>query len=264
MRNTLKLGISARLILAFMLLFFSLSVSLTTKNGYAFSAPPTTESSMINPHAQPPANIIQATDWGDNFDSYATGASLHGLGGWKGWQNNPAGTAFTSNLRAFSTPNSVDIASGADLVHEYSGYTAGEWVYTAWQYIPTSFSGQSYFILLNQYDEASSTFNWSVQVYFDGTTNQVVNSGISGGTLPLMKGMWMLLEVELDLTHDTCKFYYGGQLLYSGTWTGEVSGAGIANLAAVDLFANDSTSVFYDDIYITPKPYFLYMPFILR
>ena len=29
-------------------------------------------------------------DWSDNFDSYATGSQLHGQGGWKGWDNNPA------------------------------------------------------------------------------------------------------------------------------------------------------------------------------
>ncbi len=264
MNRTRQLCISARIVLASTLLLFSLSFPSTIETGRAFAIEPTSELLPIETYSQQPDRLILATGWGDNFDSYATGSSLQGQGGWKGWANSPAGAAFTSNAHAFSTPNSVDIAPAADTVHEYSGYTAGEWIYEAWQYIPTDFTGQSYFILLNQYDDAGNTVNWSVQVRFNGDTNQVENTGTSEGTLPLMKGMWMLLKIEFDLTNDTCAFYYGGQLLYSGTWTGEVSGSGIANLAAVDLFANDASSIFYDDLLLTPKPHHLYVPLIMR
>jgi hypothetical protein len=37
-------------------------------------------------------------------------------------------------------------------------------------------------------------------------------------------------------------------LLFSGTWTEEVSGGGILSIAAADMFANGSTSVYYDDM----------------
>ena len=96
-------------------------------------------------------------DWSDNFDSYATGSQLHGQGGWKGWDNNPAAGALTSSAQARSAPNSAAIVGASDLVHEYSGYTSGQWVYTAWQYVPTNFTGQSYFILLNTYNDAGTT-----------------------------------------------------------------------------------------------------------
>ena len=81
-------------------------------------------------------------DWSDNFDSYATGSQLHGQGGWKGWDNNPAAGALTSSAQARSAPNSAAIVGASDLVHQYSGYTSGQWVYTAWQYVPTNFTGQ--------------------------------------------------------------------------------------------------------------------------
>ena len=264
MKKTPQLGIAARLILACMLLLFSLSFPLTVKDGQAFATTPNTGSPLIKRQAQPAGNLIQAVGWYDNFDSYATGSSLQGQGGWKGWANSPAAAALTSDEHAFSTPNSVDIAPAADTVHEYSGYIAGKWVYNAWQYIPTDFAGESYFILLNQYDDLGNTLNWSVQVNFNSSTNLVENTGVSGGTLPLIKGAWMLLSVEFDLTHDTCSFYYGGQLLYEGTWTGEVSGSGISNLAAVDLFANGASSIYYDDLSLTPKLVPLYLPLIVR
>jgi hypothetical protein len=105
----------------------------------------------------PQASCLQVTlltTWMDNFDSYATGSQLHGQGGWKGWSNNPSAGALTSDAQANSAPNSAAILGASDLVHEYDGYTSGAWVYTAMQFVPNGFVGQSYFILLNSYDDA--------------------------------------------------------------------------------------------------------------
>jgi hypothetical protein len=103
-------------------------------------------------------------DWFDNFDSYETGSQIHGQGGWKGWFNNPGAGAIVVDDVARSTPNSVDILGASDLVHEYSGYNSGTWIYTAWQYIPTGFTGQTYFIMLNNYNDQNNNLNWSTQV----------------------------------------------------------------------------------------------------
>jgi hypothetical protein len=191
-------------------------------------------------------------NWSDNFDSYATGSQVHGQGGWKGWFNDPAAGALTSNAQARSAPNSVDVLGATDLVHEYSGYTTGQWTYTAWQYVPDNFAGQSYFILLNTYNDAGSGLNWSVQVQFDGAQNLVINDGVSGGNLPLVKGQWVEIRVEINLDSNTQAFYYNNQQLYTGTWTEEVSGGGAVNIGAVDLFANAASSIFYDDISLLP------------
>jgi subtilisin family serine protease/subtilisin-like proprotein convertase family protein len=188
------------------------------------------------------------TDWMDDFDSYATGSQLHGQGGWKGWFNDPSAGALTSDAQANSAPNSAAILGATDLVREYSGYTSGTWTYTAWQYIPTDFVGQSYFIMLNSYDDAGTNLNWSVQVMLNGTANVVSNDGASGGTLPLIRGQWVELRLEIDLDADTQAFYYDNQLLYAGTWTNEVSGGGTLNIGAVDLYANGASVVYYDDM----------------
>ncbi len=194
------------------------------------------------------AGVTLGGGWSDNFDSYPSNSPLHGVGGWKGWFNDPAGGASTSDAQALSTPNSVAILGASDLVHEYSGYTSGVWNYTAWQYVPTDFTGNSYFILLNQYDDAGATNNWSTQVQFQGAANIVSNDGLSGGTLPLIKGQWVEVRVEIDLDNDTQTFFYNNAVLYSGTWTDENSGGGALNIGAVDLYANAASVVYYDDM----------------
>ena len=75
--------------------------------------------------------------WEDDFDSYAEGSSMHGQGGWKGWDNDPTWTAYVTDKESRSDPHSVDIKADADLVHEYSGYTSGDFIYKAYAYIPS-------------------------------------------------------------------------------------------------------------------------------
>jgi hypothetical protein len=194
--------------------------------------------------------------WADSFDTYATDSQLHGQGGWKGWNNSPAAGAFTTDDQARSLPNSVDIVGGADLVHEYTGFNSGQYVYTAWQYIPSSFTGQTYFILLNTYVD-NGTNNWSTQVCFNSNTDMLYDDTgatcTSGDSLPIVYDEWVEIRVEIDLDADTQTFYYGGQMLYQAGWTGHVSTGGVLNIAAVDLFANNATSVYYDDISLIPR-----------
>ena len=194
------------------------------------------------------ATTLALANWSDNLDSYATNSSLHGQGGWKGWGNDPTYTAYTRDTQATSAPNSVEIVSTSDLVHEYTGITSGLWYYTAWQYIPTDFTGESYFILLNQYDDAGTTNNWSTQVNFNGDLSLVVSEGESTDTLPMIRGEWVQIRVEIDLDNDIQRFYYGDDLLYEVTWTDGVSGGGILNVGAVDLFGNTGSAVYYDDL----------------
>ena len=128
------------------------------------------------------APLGPGANWIDHFDTYLTGSQMHLQGGWKGWYNDPLAGALTSSTQARSALNSVDIVGATDLVHEYTGFTAGTWTYTAWQYIPSSLTGTTYFILLNGYDDTGATNNWSTQVNFTPTT--VTNDGAGAGTLP--------------------------------------------------------------------------------
>ena len=74
--------------------------------------------------------------WSDNFDSYENGSSMHGQGGWKGWDNNPDYTAYVSSVKSRSPPHSLDVKATADLIHTYFGNYSGEFNYTVWIYYP--------------------------------------------------------------------------------------------------------------------------------
>ena len=194
--------------------------------------------------------------WADNFDGYTNGQLLDGTpddGGWTGWADDPAAYGTVTDAEARSSPHSVEIAVASDLVHEYEGYSSGQWIYTAWQYIPLDFEGISYFILLCGYDGGGSATVWVAQVHFDSELDTVV-SEFNNEELPIIYGEWVEIRVEIDLDGDWMDIFYGGDLLASHAYTDTVqgTGGGSLNIAAVDLFANGATPVYYDDISLLP------------
>jgi len=192
---------------------------------------------------------IASADWAENFDSYALGSGLHGQGGWRGWDGNPAADAYVSDAFAHSSPHSVSITAASDIVQAYSGYSTGLWIFTAWVYVPTDFSGTSYFLLLNTYGEGGP-YNWSNQVSFVSASNTVVSEP-ELASLPLILGQWVELRVEIDLVADRQIMYYDNQMLYDKSWTDGISGDGALNIACVDLYANNASPVYYDDMSLT-------------
>jgi hypothetical protein len=193
---------------------------------------------------------LTADLWSDNFDTYLLG-SIDGKGGWKGWAGDSAAAGEVTDVMSLSPNQSQAIYGPADSVHEYADYTSGTWSYTAMQYVPEDFTGESMFILLNTYDDSGATNNWSTQVAFNGDVGLVYSYGWNGGVLPLITGEWVEIRVDINLDTDVQKFYYGGQLLYEASWTEENSGGGALNIGAVDLFANGASVVYYDDMSIT-------------
>lgn len=207
-----------------------------------------------------------SADWYENFDSYAPGSQIVGQGGWEEWGTGAG--ALVSNLYSISPTNSVEVVGATDLVHQYSGYTTGKWLYTAWIYIPNDFSGLTYFIMLNTYN-TGGPYDWSVQVGFDSTDGKIhadCGSGNQIAYLDFVTGEWACIQVFIDLDVDWVQIYYNGHLLDDPQladdpdlgggyqWTGGVfgGGTGALNIGAVDLFANAATPVFYDDMSLTP------------
>ena len=191
--------------------------------------------------------------WEENFDSYENGSSMHGQGGWKGWDNDPIWTAYVTDVESQSAPQSVDIKENADLVHEYDGLTAGQFVFTAWQYIPTEFEGNSYFILLSHYEDfgGQDLNKWALQLRFD-SANEIVESEHGGPSLDLITGRWVEIRTEIDLDIDEYSCYYDNELLETKAWTAGPNNdfTGYLEIDAVDLFANGATTVYYDDLSI--------------
>jgi len=188
--------------------------------------------------------------WEENFDSYDLGSAMHGQGGWQGWDNNPDATGYVSDLYAQTSPHSVEIAyyegTAADLVHQFTGVSSGQWTFTTYQYIPNDFTGKTNFLLLNTYNDGGP-YHWSNAVSFNSDTGNV--ESWEEEFLPIEFDEWIEIRVEIDFSTDWQEIYYDGSLLVAKSWTEGIEPGGVLNLACVDLFAGDieSTEVYYDD-----------------
>ncbi len=191
------------------------------------------------------SGIPLPADWDDDFDIYESGSGLHGQGGWEGWEGDESGDADVTDEASQSPPNSLLVLGDVDIVHAFSECTSGQWTFTAWQYVPGSFSGESYFILLNTY--GAGIHNWSTQLRFNSDLGLVV-SDWDDAHLPLITDEWVELRVEIDLDEDRQAIFYGSELLVEKSWTDGLSGDGALNIGAVDLYAGGSSPVYYDDL----------------
>lgn len=189
-------------------------------------------------------------NWSDDFDSYSNGDQLHGLGGWAGWDNSSAAGALVSNAHSASSPNSAEIAAGSDLTHQFTGATSGPWAFLGKVYIPTAYTGSSYFIMLNTYNHGGP-YNWSVQLHFDGDTNTATDDNGTATPVAFARDTWMDFRVDIDLDNDSRTVSLDGNVVSTGSWTG---GSGALNVGAIDLFGNGAGNVYYDDLALVPEP----------
>lgn len=200
--------------------------------------------------------------WFDNIDAYEPGLGLHGSGGWKGWDNNPLGDGLVVEDPARSLYNALSISDASDLVQEFRGFTSGTWALTTWMYVPGDFvSGcdpydncGSYLILLNTYDDGGP-YHWSVQLHADSVSGAFIRDQQGTVSTPLITDAWVKIDVVIDLDADLYRVYYGGaELGTAASWTAGVygGGGGALDVAAMDLYANGSSPVYYDDFDLRP------------
>ncbi|MHC5115208.1 MAG: thrombospondin type 3 repeat-containing protein, partial [Planctomycetota bacterium] len=201
--------------------------------------------------------------WYEDFDDYDPGSSLHGGCGWKGWDDDPAFDAPVTDEQAQSGSQSLRIDGDADLVHEFDGPDTGQHSFSGWVYIPTDFESAgggpldgSYFMLLNTYND-SGPYNWSVQAQFDsndGMLKVYYGNGMDTVDVPYETDRWVKIQSIIDLDEDWTRVYFDDDLVAEYTWTGGVTGVGggVLDIAAVDLYAFGSTSLYYDDLKLEP------------
>jgi hypothetical protein len=202
----------------------------------------------------------------DDFEGYYEEPGLHGQGGWKGWDNNPAAGASVTEEMSYGGARAVEITGPSDLVHEYCAAAPGVWMHSVRQFIPDEFSsntqGQfagSYYILMNSYHDGEpyNGSEWSVQVQFDsndGMAKFFHGQGLNTISIPLVKDRWVKIQSIIDLDEDWTRIYYDDTLVSEYPWTGGVlgGGGGALDVAAVDLYANSSSPVFYDQVRLDP------------
>jgi hypothetical protein len=197
-----------------------------------------------------------AAIWSDNFDNYTSGQLLDGTaddGGWKGWDNVAGAYGTVTDAQARSAPYSDMITGPSDNVHEFT-INSGTFDFIAWQYIPNDFSGETFFILLSDYLDGQDTANtWALQITFNSVYG-VAESEFDATTLPLITGRWVELKTSVNLTSDWFQFFYDGEMMIEKPWSETVqgTGGGPLELDAVDLYANSSSPVYYDDLSIAP------------
>ena len=125
-------------------------------------------------------------------------------------------------------------------------HSVSHWLFTGWVYVPSAATGQQYLILLNQYT-ANGTQNWSTEVLFDADVNEVQD--VDGpSTLRLIRDRWVEVTVDINLALDRQAVMYDGEVLFTDAWTSHVADGGTPTIAAVDLFSNAGTSVYWDDL----------------
>ena len=211
-------------------------------------------------------SYVGGCSYEDSFDWFAQSAVLDGHAGWKGWGDDPAFAAPVSQAQARSGEQSVEIHGDADLVHEFCAEGPGAWSFSAWQYIPADFASGAdddlagtYFILLSAYDDVDpwgSAF-WTVQAQFDsndGLAKFFHGDGFDRIEIPYETDRWVKIQTVVDLDDDWTHVYYDDELVTEYVWTGGVvgDGGGTLDIAAVDLYAHQSTSVYYDDLRLEP------------
>ena len=193
--------------------------------------------------------------WADDFELYPDGTVMQYVNGWKGWWGDPAAAGVISTAQAHSGSNSISISGTQDTVHEFDAFnfTSGEWDIRAWTYVPSTMTGQQYFIVLNSYDDAGTNMNWSTQILMDATNNLISADGmIFSGSTTLVEDQWAELRINVNLATDTQTLYYNGTSFGSGSWTEGSSGGGALKIDTIDLWGNSASTMYYDDISITP------------
>ena len=192
---------------------------------------------------------MAVAQWSDNFDAYANGTVLHNVGGWFGWDNVQSVAGVVTDVQWRSSPHSISINGGdGDAIHPFTGYSSGQWVFTAWQYVPSNLDAFTYFIINNQYNHGGP-YDWAIENHYDPLTGNVhdhIRDPNAFNPLPLIYDTWTETRVEIDLDTNTMEQYYDGQFLSGGVWNAWMGGP--VEIANVDLYAPHNVAVYYDDL----------------
>ena len=186
------------------------------------------------------APLPAGAQWEDDMEGYADGSVLDGQGGWHGWDGNDTPFSVVSSNQAESGLQSVMVGAGADSVHELDGYTTGKWALRTELYVPSSFVGKTYFIVMNAYDDGGP-YEWGAQIGFDGDSGDVECNCGSGTqtTVPLVLDQWAEVRLEIDLDGDFVDVYYDGAWIEGYAWSTGPFGGGnyqVLGIEAVDLY----------------------------
>lgn len=199
---------------------------------------------------------------------YVPGEGLIDVRGWQGFGGNPQADGIISPFpqNPPSPPFSLDVQGGTDLVREFWDVEGGQWTFSTWTYVPGDFQAGgndtqdgSHLFILDTYDHGAGTGHIGVDLQF-GPQDQFRAWDGTGGfvDVPYIVDQWVPIDVVVDLENDWTQIFYDQQLVTEYQWTAGAFGDGQGQpaIAAVDLFGQGSTSVFYDDFALFPMEAF--------
>ncbi len=185
----------------------------------------------------------------DNFDGYTPG-NLCTQSTWQEWCGSTDVCGEVSTEQANSSPNSLKLVGnvggggglGDDTVHRFN-ITSGQWTFKLMTFCPDGMTGTGFLIMLNTYldESCAGTNNWSLQVWLDADLG-TVHADFDNETVPLIQGRWVEFRAEIDLDADLVDYYYDGvQFVFDKSWKDGLSGGGVAEIRALDLYAGEPT-----------------------
>jgi hypothetical protein len=98
--------------------------------------------------------------------------------------------------------------------------------------------------------------DWSVQMAFDSISGNVIQGGGSGNTFvgtptPIVFDQWVAFNFLIDLDSNSVVGTYNNVQVLTGQWYGA---NGTAEIAAMDLFAWNGTTIYYDNFNLEAVP----------
>ncbi|HIG10027.1 MAG: hypothetical protein ABGY71_09505 [bacterium] len=202
-----------------------------------------------------------SAQWSEDFEVYSDGSVLDGQGSWHGWDGVNTPHARVASQFASLGSQSLIVMAGADSVHEFDGYDSGHWTFRSDVYVPSSFVGKAYMLVMNFYANGGP-YQWSVQIGFNGDSGNLECNCGSGTPImrPLLRDQWTELRCDIDITNDLVEIRYGGFVLGSYPWSAGPFGGGsfgLLQIDAVDLFSDlvnfpHTTELYFDAMELTP------------
>jgi hypothetical protein len=181
----------------------------------------------------------------DQFDSYlyGTGPVANDAVNWSNWSTGNS-DGFIDTAYAYSGANSCRIQNQTtDLVLPIGPYTAGKYAVHFQMLIPTGSTG-AYFNALHDWSATQTTYEWGLDVFFDGTGAVSYTAGfvneVPGVSVPI--GEWFDVELIMNLDVDSMTLMMQGNTLFTKQWSlNNADGtAGLNQIAGVDFFGTDA------------------------
>jgi hypothetical protein len=233
-------------------------------------------------HSSAPRRVVRpgGTDSfpvSENFDSFAAGTGFPcaspgpncaGTNGWSLWTGTESSSqgvpgpndGTISNAHAHSGANSLQMAPAVDIV-QTGNITSGQWKVTVWTFVTSGTNGfasdRVYVMALNTYSPPTPPTNgnnWSALPALDRFTGMLVNADTTGAPImPLVRDAWVPLEILIDIDADTYSVRYNNAPAYGpNSYSGGYLPGGAHALACLDLYSDDATGIFLDDVSVQP------------